>query len=272
MSQSAVLQFDEFNKDASCGPALSNEGATCNDNASRAQAESQYHWADFSYNLLTALNSIMGVAELLKITDITDEQKQYIDIILSSGSDLQSLNEDILSLSLLEEHEHDNRQRSFDIKDILEHVMDHVSVVAAKKAIFVSSHISPAVKTSVYGNPAWLNQALINLLKMVISETDMGVVLLRVDAATGGGIQFSVKGAGPNVSAADQQMSAGYHVLSRRVEKPSRAQRHRNLRVTEQIIDRMGGDWYFNDETEDKSEAKFVLKFSATEKSFAYDC
>ena len=170
------------------------------DVANRAKSE---FLASMSHEIRTPMNAIIGMADLLAETPLSEEQGKYVQIFRRAGDSLLSLINDILDLSKVEASQLELEQTGFDLNDVVEKVTEMLAVRAHEKCLELVCHISPEVPTWLIGDPARLRQVLIHLLGNAIKFTEAGEVVLRVagDAASPatGALRFSITDTGVGI-------------------------------------------------------------------------
>ena len=136
--------------------------------------------AAMSHEIRTPMNAILGMSDLLSETELTDAQRQYVQIFRRAGSSLLSLINDILDFSKIEAGRFDLEQAEFQLRDLVDQTVDLVAAKARAKGIALVSRLSPNVPHRLTGDATRLRQVLINLLGNAIKFTDTGEVALTV--------------------------------------------------------------------------------------------
>jgi len=136
--------------------------------------------ANMSHEIRTPMNGVLGMAELLGDTDLTDTQREYIGIIQQSGNALLAIINDILDSAKIESGRIDLQETPFNIADVLKGVMQTVSPTAIKKNIRLSSEVDSRITSNVVGDPGRLRQVLLNLASNAVKFTNQGEVALKV--------------------------------------------------------------------------------------------
>ena len=170
--------------------------------ATRAKSE---FLANMSHEIRTPMNAIVGMADLLGETSLTDEQGKYVRIFRNAGQNLMTLLNDILDLSKVEARHIELERIRFDLQDVIDNVIDLLALRARDKNIEPTCYVSPAVPRFLYGDPTRLQQILVNLVGNAIKFTEQGSIELRVvpnpEISEPGALLFSVFDTGIGIPA-----------------------------------------------------------------------
>ena len=139
------------------------------------------HFAEIGTELRTALNTIVGMTELMFETDLTVQQRGYLRTVKSSADAVISLVGSILDFSSLEAGEVAVDPIEFNLRDSLGYTMGALALRGNEKSVQVVCHVLPEVPDIVVGDPWILRQAISTLVDSAIRGMEHGVVILRVE-------------------------------------------------------------------------------------------
>ncbi len=171
-------------------------------NADRAKSE---FLASMSHEIRTPMNGVIGMTSLLSLTELTNAQRDYVNIIENSGESLMSIINEILDFSKIESGKIELEESSFDLRVCIEDVFDLVAQNALEKHLDIIYYIDTDVQQYIYGDGFRLRQILVNLVSNAIKFTEKGDIYIHVSLASNQEskvvLEFSVKDTGIGIPA-----------------------------------------------------------------------
>ena len=162
-------------------------------------AKSQF-LSNMSQEIRIPMSGIIGMTELMMLTNLTKEQKEYLDIVNYSSSTLLAIINDILDFSRIESGQLKLENIEFSVNELVQKTTQILEFEAKRKNVMLKVNFDPNINYNIYGDPLRINQILINLTKNAIKYTDKGTISISLSelkrTSNSSSLSLSVKDTG----------------------------------------------------------------------------
>jgi CheY-like chemotaxis protein len=225
------------------------------------------------------MNGVIGMTELALSTDLTDEQREYLETARASADSMMTVINDILDFSKIEAQKLELESIDFDLRDCVGEAAKTLASGAHQKGLELVCDVAKDVPEMVSGDPIRLRQVLLNLVGNAVKFTPQGEVVVRVESEAGMGdhvaLHFQVIDTGIGIPKVKQAL-----IFEAFVQADGSSTRHfggtgLGLSISEKLVKMMGGRIWVESEPGQGSKFHFTARFgrvagsmSATSRTF----
>lgn len=203
-----------------------------------------YFLSAMSQEIRTPLNGVVGTCELLALTQLNEQQSEYVTTALASGKVLLNLVNDVLDVSALEDDDFSLGHDDFSLPTLAEATRQLVAGTAAAKGLTLTFDLVDPIPPQVKGDPLRLQQLLLHLIGNAIKFTRRGSIQVRL-AVAADGRDFALNGSvtDTGIGIAEEKQLGLFQPFTQ--ADPSIARRFGGaglgLAICRRLTERMGG-------------------------------
>jgi len=227
-------------------------------------AKSQF-LATMSHEIRTPMNGVLGMANLLSATSLTDRQRRLLDNVTHSGQALLGIINDILDFAKIEAGRFELSATPFDLREAIAEMAELFAERCARKGLEFIYFVAEDVPQMLVGDPTRLRQILVNLVGNSVKFTDRGEVLVEVSLTRIDGdaivLNFVVEDTGIGISSEQRaRIFESFHQVDGSLTR-ARGGSGLGLAITRQLVLLMGGDISVESEPGRGSRFSFAAQF-----------
>ncbi|MGI6424024.1 MAG: response regulator [Tepidanaerobacteraceae bacterium] len=220
----------------------------------KQKAESAYKaksrfLANMSHEIRTPMNGVIATIQLLQSSNLTEEQRKYVNLLKNSADSLVQIIDSILDIAKLESGKIELNSEPFNLKETINTIYDNFLIAANTKGLEVGCYLDPHVDYEVIGDELRLREILTNLISNAVKFTDEGSISFRIKLISSDDdeqkIEFSIKDTGIGIDESYRRIIFQSFTQGDLSKKKKYKGTGLGLAISKQLAELMNGDIHY---------------------------